>query len=785
MPSTFSLLGLELMATGEKNNAWGGITNLNLQMLEQTAAGVAEVTMGDGNYQLAISQGNTSPGRSAVLRVISSTSLTAARNFTMVDNTPRLQVIHNLTTGGQDIVVRTTAGGALTIPNGRRALIYATSSNIVEITGSETDPFNIYVGVADTSTDNTALLQAALSVAALTSTVLFVPTGTYRLDAPVTLPVSLGGLDMAPGASFLIGHDGVALDTQAGTTAKEFKKHTIDVVKLVQSDWLSEGSIGFRATNFISSNLNVRRAQGFTIGLQLMGDGASAGSAFNEITLGRLYNNKIGVDFKTSAANSYVNENTLYGGAISPYGVNVSLERMGIRFTQGTGGGTGHYNNVFIKPTFNLSSLVTTSAFIVRDEVAAVDNLLWQPHLENANKTLVWTSGGGYGNVIQGGHNLIGVSVEVTSPAAQSNSLGWQVEDKSFSQVRDAQREVHVINNFARRTIAWTSGVGVLGLRTATLANVSIGTSIGAHSTAFETGITQTPRGVILGASRALAAYVNTEEVKNFQLAWTGAAGRPVVWSYDQDDNIIDTSATPVRLSRGALTYGASSRYWWGTSDTSDANANRRIEIFLPTEAKRALIGVARGSVDASVESFSLTTKNAITPVVIPDASKGYDGGVLVQEFLTSVSVSAFAFPVPKGWFKMELEALTIVTGYSNLGIDFSIDGGTSFTAPTTNIVEYFGVVGGSGVFGQAVNGSTMLIGWISQDSNQIASYEFHNVPFLHFKGDAYGVTPTLNAGTATFAGQVSLDSAASHIRLVPSSGIIPPGQLVRIIKVL
>jgi len=785
MPSTFSLLGLELMATGEKNNAWGGITNLNLQMLEQTAAGVAEVTMGDGNYQLAISQGNTSPGRSAVLRVISSTSLTAARNFTMVDNTPRLQVIHNLTTGGQDIVVRTTAGGALTIPNGRRALIYATSSNIVEITGSETDPFNIFVGVADTSTDNVALLQAALSVAALTSTVLFVPTGTYRLNAPVTLPVSLAGLDMAPGASFLIGHDGVALDTQAGTTAKEFKKHTIDVVKLVQSDWLSEGSIGFRATNFISSNLNIRRAQGFTIGLQLMGDGASAGSAFNEITLGRLYNNKIGVDFKTSAANSYVNENTLYGGAISPYGVNVSLERMGIRFTQGTGGGTGHYNNVFVKPTFNLSSLVTTSAFIVRDEVAAVDNLLWQPHLENANKTLVWTSGGGYGNVIQGGHNLIGVSVEVTSPAAQSNSLGWQVEDKSFSQVRDAQREVHVINNFARRTIAWTSGVGVLGLRTATLANVSIGTSIGAHSTAFETGITQTPRGVILGASRALAAYVNTEEVKNFQLAWTGAAGRPVVWSYDVDDNIIDTSATPVRLSRGNLAYGASSRYWWGNSDTSDANANRRIEIFLPTEAKRALIGVARGSVDTSVESFSLTTKNAITPVVIPDSSKGYDGGVFVQEFLTSVTTSAFAFPIPQGWFRLEVEQARVISGNANLVGDFSFDGGASFSLPTLNVQELYGLTGGGFANSQPVNATVLNLGWASQDMNQMGSFEFHNVSFLHFKGDAYGASPASLASHFQFTGQVSMTGPATHLRLMPDASSFPPGQLVRIIKVL
>ena len=46
MASTFSSdLKLEIITTGEKAGQWGGITNTNLQILEQGSSGVLDVDM--------------------------------------------------------------------------------------------------------------------------------------------------------------------------------------------------------------------------------------------------------------------------------------------------------------------------------------------------------------------------------------------------------------------------------------------------------------------------------------------------------------------------------------------------------------------------------------------------------------------------------------------------------------------------------------------------------------------------------------------------------------------
>jgi hypothetical protein len=45
MASTFTDLGLELMATGENAGTWGTKTNANLQLIEQLTGGFLEVSI--------------------------------------------------------------------------------------------------------------------------------------------------------------------------------------------------------------------------------------------------------------------------------------------------------------------------------------------------------------------------------------------------------------------------------------------------------------------------------------------------------------------------------------------------------------------------------------------------------------------------------------------------------------------------------------------------------------------------------------------------------------------
>ena len=54
MASTYSTnTQLELITTGEKAGQWGTITNTNLQILEQSATGVASIDMAAASVTLA------------------------------------------------------------------------------------------------------------------------------------------------------------------------------------------------------------------------------------------------------------------------------------------------------------------------------------------------------------------------------------------------------------------------------------------------------------------------------------------------------------------------------------------------------------------------------------------------------------------------------------------------------------------------------------------------------------------------------------------------------------
>jgi hypothetical protein len=70
MASTFSSdLKLEIITTGEKAGQWGGITNTNLQILEQGSSGVLDVDMAAASVTLLLTDGATSNGKNAYLRL--------------------------------------------------------------------------------------------------------------------------------------------------------------------------------------------------------------------------------------------------------------------------------------------------------------------------------------------------------------------------------------------------------------------------------------------------------------------------------------------------------------------------------------------------------------------------------------------------------------------------------------------------------------------------------------------------------------------------------------------
>ena len=133
MPSTYSSnLRLELIGTGEQAGTWGTTTNTNLgTLIEQAIAGYSTVTILDTNYTLTNLNGAADEARSMALNITSSVTLTATRNV-ICPNVSKLYVVRNATTGGQSIILKTSAGSGITVANGATAIVLCNGTDVID-----------------------------------------------------------------------------------------------------------------------------------------------------------------------------------------------------------------------------------------------------------------------------------------------------------------------------------------------------------------------------------------------------------------------------------------------------------------------------------------------------------------------------------------------------------------------------------------------------------------------------------------------------------------------------
>lgn len=210
MASTYSTnLKIELIGTGEQAGTWGTTTNTNLgTALEQAIVGYGNPNFtSDADLTITLTDSNaTQTARAFSLNVTSGVSLTTTRNL-IVPTIQKPYMIFNNTTGSQSIVVKTSAGTGVTVPNGARTLVYVDGTNVVSaidhipsLTLGSALPVASGGTGATTSTGSGAVVLATSPT--LTTPILGTPTsGTLSnctgvsLTAGVTgtLPVANGG----------------------------------------------------------------------------------------------------------------------------------------------------------------------------------------------------------------------------------------------------------------------------------------------------------------------------------------------------------------------------------------------------------------------------------------------------------------------------------------------------------------------------------------------------------------------------------------------------------------
>jgi hypothetical protein len=136
MSSSYSTnLKIELVTTGEQVGVWGDTTNENfVNVFEEAIVGRGNPDFStDADLTIAlVNSVNSQTARNLYLNVTSSVvgGLTTTRNL-IVPTINKTYVVENNTTGGQSIVVKTSAGTGITIPNGRSMAVYVDGTNVV------------------------------------------------------------------------------------------------------------------------------------------------------------------------------------------------------------------------------------------------------------------------------------------------------------------------------------------------------------------------------------------------------------------------------------------------------------------------------------------------------------------------------------------------------------------------------------------------------------------------------------------------------------------------------
>jgi hypothetical protein len=227
MASSFSDLGIELMATGENAGTWGTKTNTNLQIVEKAIAGYVEqaVTSG-GTTTLSIQDGDTtestSVARHAVIKLTG--TITGNSIVTVPDSIEKVYIVTNGTSGAYTVQFKTASGTGITFGVSEKTtrLVYSDGTNLVDagfggasdmegrelvldadgdttITADTDDQIDIKIAGADDFqfTANTFTAQSGSSIVVPESGLTFGSTAITSTAAELNLLDGVSGLVQA------------------------------------------------------------------------------------------------------------------------------------------------------------------------------------------------------------------------------------------------------------------------------------------------------------------------------------------------------------------------------------------------------------------------------------------------------------------------------------------------------------------------------------------------------------------------------------------------------------
>ncbi len=475
--------------------------------------------------------------------------------------------------------------------------------------------------VANGLADDGPALQAAMNAAVSAGKMLEIGEGTHR----TTMPLILGG-----GAAGLVMKGSILYAGPAGTTAltlgdgaafrNAVKVYTgLRVTRATISDWTNEADIGICARNQDSSLIQVRQVEGFTIGIRTLG--VERGFEDSELHLGRIVNNRIGLDVRTETAAAWNTSVRYYGGHFAQaFAVNADKDRFGVRFSAAPGAYVAHNRHVFDGPAFELQARdrpITGIPFLMEVNSRAI--IVRNMRMESCDEFVARHTAGAQDHVYEVAWASQGYSVDVDYTATATRTGAVVRRHHQAIAHRESTRELASVPNLRAASIRWNASE--VGFEQMCVLSTNVGGSpTQLRDFAFPAldSIALTDRGATLVGGRGLGFVVDARRCREFALAVDADEPRLVVQAFDSNMTLLtDAAGQMVRASGQSMQYSSGARWWQGTADMSDESLTRLQTVRLEPQVAYAIIGVGRLTQDFEVRAMRLYCDPAFSPPVM------------------------------------------------------------------------------------------------------------------------------------------------------------------------
>jgi hypothetical protein len=214
MASTFTTLGIELMATGENAGTWGTKTNTNLSMVQSAIAGYVEKSIA-GSAQttaLSITDGDNTESTSVARQMVIKLTGTISGNqiVTVPDSLEKLFVVVNGTSGSHTVQFKTASGTGVTFSATDKGtkFFFSDGTNINEIVSTTVPADTITTGDSASSFATSSGAVVIDSQASTTTvdghtgvTIQTTNSGDITLDSVADIVLDAAGNDFSFKAS--------------------------------------------------------------------------------------------------------------------------------------------------------------------------------------------------------------------------------------------------------------------------------------------------------------------------------------------------------------------------------------------------------------------------------------------------------------------------------------------------------------------------------------------------------------------------------------------------------